>query len=167
MVMKTWQLLLIMIVFIACIGGLIVFLTQFKFKKAKSLSQEMGFSFFIRKDIPAEHLAVSKHLLYFWDFEFLSFGDISGQRVYFTQYLQKRPTRLPYAYAIFSLFDKPHEFSSDEERKKLQAKVDTILPGGLLTEAGIFYYHPIPWSLKKEEILKISQNIAAAVQSLK
>lgn len=167
MVIKTWQLLLILIVFIACMGGLIVFLTQFKFKKAKSLSQEMGFSFFIQKDIPAEQVTVSKHLLYFWDFEFLSFGDIAGQRVYFTQYLQKRPSRLPYAYALFSLFEKPHTFTSEEERKKLQAQVDTIIPGGLLTEAGIFYYHPIPWSLKKEEILKISQGITAAVQSLK
>ena len=123
--------------------------------------------FFTQKNIPAEYLEVSRYLLYFWGFEFLSIGDVSGQKVYFTQYLQKRPSQLPYMYAIFSLFERPYTFASDEERKTLQARVETIVPGVLLTEAGIFYYHPIPWVLKEENILEISKGIVSAIQSLK
>lgn len=167
MTIKTWQLFLILFIFIVIIVGLVVFLTRFKFKKAEDLSKQMGFSFFTQKNIPAEYAAVSKHLLYFWGFEFLSVGEVSGTRVYFTQYLQKRPSQLPYVYAIFSLFEKPRVFASDEERKKMQAQINTILPDALLTENGVFYYHPIPWVLTKENILEISKGIASSLQSLK
>lgn len=167
MVIQTWQLILILFIFIACVVGLFIFLIRFKLKKAKDIAEKIGFIFFAQKNIPAEYLEVSKYLLYFWEFEFLSFGNISGQRVYFTQYLQKLPSQLPYVYAIFSLFENPRVFASDEERKTSQDQMQSTAPGALLTEKGVFYYHPIPWALKKEDILEISKGIAAATQSLK
>ncbi len=167
MVIQTWHLLLILFFFVVGIFILFLFLTKFKFKKAEALATEIGFSFFVQKNIPQEHFEVSKYLRYFWGFEFLSVGDISDQRVYFTQYLQKIPSQLPYSYVVFSLFEKPYIFASDEERKKLQTRVESVIPGGLLTQDGIFYYHPIPWVLKKENILEISKGIVLAVQSLK
>lgn len=167
MVIQTWQLILILFIFVAGVFGLFIFLTRFKLEKAKDVAEKIGFIFFAQKNIPAEYLEVSKYLLYFWEFEFLSFGNISGQRVYFTQYLQKLPSQLPYVYAVFSLFEKPRVFVSDEERKALQNRIHSIAPGALLTETGVFYYHPIPWALKKEDILEISKGIASATQSLK
>lgn len=167
MVIQTWHLLLILFLFVGGIFSLFLFLTKFKFKKAEMLTREMGFSFFTQKNIPAEYFGVSKYLRYFWGFEFLSYGTIVGKKIYFAQYLQKISSQLPYSYVVFSLFEKPYIFASDDERKHLQTQVESVIPGGLLTQDGIFYYHPIPWVLKKENILEISKGIVSAIQLLK
>lgn len=159
MVLKTWHLFLVFGVFIGFIFLVIFFVSQAKFKKSKNLASEFGFDYFDAKNIPKEYMEVSKHLRYFWGYEFLMVGQVQGRTVFFTQYLEKMASQLPYVYAVFTLFETPQVFTSDVQRIALQKKIDEILPGTIVTENGIFYYHQIPWNVNKETLSPIIEKL--------
>lgn len=159
MVLSGWQLLGILGFFFGGIFGIIFFVQKQKYGRVQKLAKEIGFSYFDQANIPAEFGFVSKSLRYFWGYEYLMVGMLGTKKVFFTQYLQKMASQLPYMYAVFVLFEKPKVFSSDEERKNIQVQIDHILSGAIVTENGIFYYHPIPWTVHKKVLLPIMEKL--------
>lgn len=164
MVIQTWQLFLIFLLFVAIIWITLHFALQSKNKKINQLASDLHFELVDIENVPPEYGNLSTHLRYFWSYEFLTVKKINGIQIYFTQYLEKRSSQIPYLYALVSLFQVPLTFSTNDERVSLQKQIDTVFPGAVLTENGIFYYHPIPWNLKKTTLEVLVHNMVQAVE---
>lgn len=166
MVLETWHLIFILVVFVGVIVVTLHVVLKAKNKKIQRLAQELNFELVDVENISSEHVNLSTYLRYFWNYEFLIVAKINGIQIYFTEYLEKRPSRRPYTYALVSLFPHPFSFTSNEQRLTLQKQIDFVFPGSLLTENGIFYYHSIPWTLKKSTLEPLIQNMVQAVETL-
>jgi hypothetical protein len=164
MILSGRGLLGILAFFFGGIFWIIFFVQKQKYLRGEKLAKEMGFLFFNQTTLPAEFDFVSKNLRYFWGYEYLLIGNIANKKVFFTQYLQKMASQLPYMYAVFVLFEKLKVFSSDEERKNIQIQIDQILGGAVVTESGVFYYHPIPWTVNKKVLLPIMEKLVEVMK---
>lgn len=166
MVLSTWHLILILGIFVCGTLGIIHFVGQAKNKKTQELAKELQFTFVDIDNIPAEFTPISSQLRYFWGYEFLMVGQMSGTQVFFTQYLEKMASQLPYVYALGAFFEKPLVFINDEQKLTLQKQVDLTAPGAIVTEHGIFYYHPIPWNVQKQTLEPIFLQLVQAVHMI-
>lgn len=157
MVLKGIHLFFIMVFFVIAMGGAMVFMYRYKFIVASRLSKELGFtSYLSEKNIPGEYTAFGEHILEFNFFEWILVGEVQGEKVYIAQYFLNRASQYPFRFVVFIPF----------EKKMLSiSEIPTEKDDFLITQNGIFYYHALPWTLKKENILPLVNKIVQVRKS--
>ena len=155
MLLSGVDLLLIMIIFIALVGGLVVFFYRYKFQVASRLAKQLGFTAYLgEKNVPAEITKLGEHILEFRFFEWVLLGEIQGKKVFIAQYFINRATQYPFRFVAFTLFDTKQPGSPRQEG-------DFLVTGN-----GVFYYRGTPFAWKKENILPILEKLVQTRSSI-
>lgn len=164
MKLSGFGLLLILLSLVGGIFGIIYFVQKQKFSNIRRVARELEAHVYFEKDIPSEYKDTASSVRYFWEYEYLLVRNLGNRKVFFAQYLQKMASQFPYMHVVFVQFETPKIFSSDEERKKLQSVVDQILSGAVVTETGVYYYHPLPWTVNKTVLDPVMKKLVECLE---
>lgn len=156
MVLTSFQLFFIFLLFVGFIIVVAIFAFRYRSKNVLQVARELGWKAYTSEEsIPVEYQDLGEKILQFQSFEWLMVGEVQGKKVFFTQYITTRLSQWRYEYAIFSLFDTPF---SDEKLEPVKTK-HKLPPDFLVTRAGIFFSHGIPWKITHQNIFPIIEQV--------